>query len=155
MPVYRTLSKDHMHLYRHSTRCPSAMQMFLDENPRYWRFVPMTEEEATQRHQMLTTSSVDVKSSDIRDDGTVQLFMKNVPLPPKNYRFSPRQYHVQYTYFQAQRDLLMPSHHLDLYNARVIGVSKCAIVVFVLLMRIYMFSNPSARNRIDSTSSNC
>ncbi|CAF5220007.1 unnamed protein product, partial [Rotaria magnacalcarata] len=35
-------SKDHMKLYQHSVRCTVAMQIFLDANQQYWRFVPMT-----------------------------------------------------------------------------------------------------------------
>lgn len=75
----RILSKDHMHLYQHSTRCSSAVQMFVDENPIYWRFVLMTDNEANEMHQQITTSSVDVKPSDMRDDETVKLF---IPLKP-------------------------------------------------------------------------
>jgi hypothetical protein len=39
--ITRSLSKDSMALYKHSTHCSSAMQWFLDENPEYWPFVPI------------------------------------------------------------------------------------------------------------------
>ena len=46
-----------MLLYRHSTECPAAIQMFLDQNPRYWRFVPMSDEEASRPEQTIHTSN--------------------------------------------------------------------------------------------------
>ncbi|CAF5146084.1 unnamed protein product, partial [Rotaria sp. Silwood1] len=45
------LAKDRMKLYQHSTQCPVAMQIFLDANPQYWRFVPMPLEEAERPEQ--------------------------------------------------------------------------------------------------------
>jgi hypothetical protein len=132
MSVFRTLAKDDMRLYRHSTKCPSAVQMFLDENPQYWRFVPMTTSEANQLEQNVTASTMDIKSvADIRIDEEIKLFIKNLPRPPSsvssNYQFSLRQYHLQYAYFRTKRDLVMPNLHLDLYNAKIIAVSKCCV----------------------------
>ena len=38
-----------MLLYKHSARCSSVIQIFLDCNPHYWCFVPMLKtEEQTQ-----------------------------------------------------------------------------------------------------------
>jgi hypothetical protein len=37
----RALVKDNMALYQHSAHCPSALQWFLDENPEYWPFIPI------------------------------------------------------------------------------------------------------------------
>ena len=48
---FRILRKDRMKLYQHSVRCPVAMQIFLDTNPQYWRFVPMTLEESEKPEQ--------------------------------------------------------------------------------------------------------
>ena len=56
-----------MLLYRHSTQCPAAIQMFLDENPRYWRFVPMTVEEASRPEQNIHASTMDFKPGDEHD----------------------------------------------------------------------------------------
>ena len=114
-----------MHLYRHSTECPSAIQIFLDENPHYWRFVPMSYEEANDAQQTITASTSDIKSKSVRDDEKIKLFIQNLPTPPTNYRFSQRQYHLQYAFFQAERDLKGPNSHLDLYNAKIIAVRKC------------------------------
>jgi hypothetical protein len=113
-----------MHLYRHSTECPSAIQMFLDENPRYWRFVPMTNDEANQHGQIIAASTLDMKMIDIRPHHEIIQYLDDLPPSPPNYQFSKRQYHQQYAFFQSKRDFVMPNMHLDLYNARVIAVSK-------------------------------
>jgi hypothetical protein len=129
--IFSTRTKDDMHLYRHSTECPSAIQMFLDENPKYWRFVPMSNEEANQTEQNVTVSTMDIKSTEVHEDEKVKAFIANLPTPPPNYRFSQRQYHQQYAYFQPKRNLLMPNLHLDLYNAKIVAVSKCYTYGFV------------------------
>ncbi len=122
--IFRTLSKDDMYLYRHSTECQSAIQMFLDENPRYWRFVPMTNEEANQPEQNVLLSTMDIKFTDVQDDNKIKLFIQNLPAAPPNFRFSARQYHLQYAFFKSRRYLEMPNTHLDLYNAKIIAVCK-------------------------------
>jgi hypothetical protein len=114
-----------MHLYRHSTECPKAIQIFLNENPQYWRFVPMSNEEANDESQNINASSMDIKSKDIRDDEDIKFLIQNLPIPPSNYRFSTRQYHLQYAYFHIKRDIRKgPNEHLDLYNAKIIAVCK-------------------------------
>ncbi len=114
-----------MHLYRHSVECQSAIQMFLDENPRYWRFVPMSNEDADQPEQNILTSTMDMKSTDVQNDDEIKLFIQNLPAPPPNYRFSIRQYLLQYAYFKSRRNIeTMPNQHLDLYNAKIIAVCK-------------------------------
>lgn len=131
--MFRTLSKDGMHLYRHSTRCRAAVQMFLDENPRYWRFVPMTDEEASQPHETILSASAEIQSSaDIRDDPLTKLFIENLPSAPTGYRYSQRQYHLQQVFFKSKRDLDVPNVHLDLYNAKIIAVRKCPSVWFFI-----------------------
>ncbi len=131
-----------MHLYRHSIECQSAIQMFLDENPRYWRFVPMTNEEADQAEENIVIATMDFKSTDIKDDEKIKLFIKNLPPPPPDYRFSMRQYYLQYAYFKSRRHESIPNEHLDLYNAKVIAVCKCFLLqksfskIFVLDHRL-------------------
>lgn len=116
-----------MLLYRHSTECPAAIQMFLDENPRYWRFVPMSNEEASRPEQAIHMSTMDLKGADVQDHHKIELFIRNVPAPPPNFRFSSRQYHLQYAFFKSQRNLDVPKVHLDLYNAKIVAVRKYSI----------------------------
>ena len=124
-----------MRLYRHSTECPTAIQIFLDENPQYWRFVPLLNDDADQMDRNPYIASRDVPHvDDLRNDKDVRELLANLPPPPTNYRFSQRQYHQQYSFFQARRELkAMPNMHLDLYNAKVIAVRKCVLRVICLL----------------------
>ena len=90
-----------MCLYRHSTRCPT-----------------------------MRASSRDLDTTaDVRDDALIQRFIGNLPVPPSKYKFSHRQYHQQYAFFQLKRELVMPNLHLDLYNAKIIAVRRCTILL--------------------------
>jgi hypothetical protein len=84
----------------------------------------MTNEEANQPEQSVLFSTVDVKFTDVQDENKIRLFIQNLPAPPANYRFSARQYHLQYAFFKSHRHLEMPNTHLDLYNAKIIAVCK-------------------------------
>ena len=42
--------KDRMHLYRHAARCPCAIQIFLNFNPVYERFVPLPVDQSVQQN---------------------------------------------------------------------------------------------------------
>ncbi|CAF1426396.1 unnamed protein product [Adineta steineri] len=119
-----TKSKDDMRLYRHSTECPSAIQMFLDENPIYWRFIPFSNDEVNQIDQSIAMASRDIlDKDDLRKDKEIQKMLTNLPAPPPNYGFSQRQYHQQYSFFQTRKDQkTLFNKELDLYNAKIIAV---------------------------------
>jgi hypothetical protein len=52
----RSLVKDGMVLYQHSAHCSSAMQWFLDENPDYWPFVPVEDnDDPNNEHEGMTS----------------------------------------------------------------------------------------------------
>lgn len=89
-----TSTDDHRSLYEHSARCPTALQLFLDYNPKYWCFVPM------------------IKNS------SKQSFSSTRPQAPYNYEFTPRQRQEQQLLFQQGRP--MTSNTLDLYQATVV-----------------------------------
>ena len=130
-----------MRLYRHSTLCGTAMQMFLDCNPQYWCCVPMKHIDAQNddciyqqihstinildahhRHENTIDHQPSINRANIRGDEEVQWYMDSLPLPPAGYRFSQRQQHQQYLFFKYNQDFIMPSSHLDLYNATIIFV---------------------------------
>lgn len=126
-----------MRLYRHSTLCGTAMQMFLDCNPQYWCCVPMkhTVAENDDRIYQQIPSTINIIANqssinrkNIRGDEEVQWYMYNLPLPPAGYRFSQRQQHQQYLFFKYNQDFIMPSSHLDLYNATIIFVCMYSTV---------------------------
>jgi hypothetical protein len=104
--------------------------MFLDENPRYWRFVPMSIEEAHGPMQNILTSTIEIKPTDIQEDDKIKTFIRNLPPPPspQDYVFSKRQYHTQYAYFKSRRYMDLPNAHLDLYNVKIIAVCKLLFV---------------------------
>ncbi|CAF4059990.1 unnamed protein product, partial [Rotaria magnacalcarata] len=117
-------TKDHMKLYQHSVRCRVAMQIFLDANPQYWRFIPMTLEEAEaleQRsiHGLGLPEELDWK---LRSREDCKLYVASVPKPPQDYIFSNRQQALQLLYFYKKRDKTLPNQSIDLYNATVVAI---------------------------------
>jgi hypothetical protein len=129
----RDLIKDGMLLYRHSARCSIAMQWFLDCNPHYWSFVPITKEQgelANQFYRLPASIPTDptsplVTQRSIRSDLDAGLFLTELPpLPSHNYTFSTRQCAEQFQIFKNERNLLLPNNNLDLYNAAIVAVCK-------------------------------
>lgn len=120
------LRKDRMRLYQHSARCPFAMQIFLDANPQYWRFIPMSIKESEQVEQQ-TIPQNSVLDMQVRTREECSLYVQSVPKPPSGFTFSNRQILLQTKYFQQKRDLNLPNSDIDLYNASVAAVRKSLI----------------------------
>ncbi|CAF3752400.1 unnamed protein product [Rotaria sp. Silwood1] len=118
------LVKDRMKLYQHSARCPVAMQIFLDANPQYWRFVPMTLEESQRPEQQIVQSLVisDELSHHLRTRRDCEICVEAVPKPSKGYTFSNRQIMLQTQYFHKLQDKTLPNQTIDLYNATIVAV---------------------------------
>lgn len=113
-----------MQLYQHSTQCPVAMQIFLDANPQYWRFIPMTNEEANVPEQQ-TDPSVVISNDiyyNIRSKDDCKTYVDSVPKPTQGYVFSNRQKLLQMYYFHEKRDTKLPKSDIDLYQATIIAV---------------------------------
>lgn len=122
---FRVLTKDSMLLYRHSTECLSAVQIFLDENPQYWCLVPMKKSKANQEELNIKYPIQNVAPKDKqRSDQEIRVFIENLPVSPPGYGFTKGQYDLQYVFFQNKQDLIMPNKHLDLYNAKIIAVCR-------------------------------
>ena len=122
----RISTKDHMKLYQHSVRCPVAMQIFLDANPQYWRFVPMTLEESERSEQRSIPSLTFTEELDwnLRSREDLVVYVEAVPKPPFGYTFSNRQIALQMFYFHKKRDRTLPNQDIDLYNATIVAVCK-------------------------------
>ena len=73
-----------MKLYQHSVRCPVAMQIFLDANPRYWRFIPMTLEESERPEQQAIEHLIisDELDWNLRSKEDCRMCVDTVPRPP-------------------------------------------------------------------------
>ncbi|CAF1247490.1 unnamed protein product [Rotaria sordida] len=117
-------SKHRMKLYQHSARCPVAMQFFLDANPQYWRFVPMTLEESTRPEQQMVTPYTfsEEFSWTIRSKEDTKVYVDAVPKPPKGLTFFNRQIMLQTRYFHKTRDRTLPNQDIDVYDATILAV---------------------------------
>ncbi|CAF3548004.1 unnamed protein product [Rotaria socialis] len=117
-------AKDHMKLYQHSVRCTVAMQIFLDANQQYWRFVPMTIEESERPEQRSVQgiSFTDELTWNLRQMEDCTKYVESVPKPSTGYIFSNRQVGLQLSYFNKKRDKDLPNQDIDLYNATIVAV---------------------------------
>ena len=124
MKTSEIIRKDRMKLYQHSARCSHAMQIFLDANPQYWRFIPMTIDESmkpeqTNIHRPVLSDEINMQYR-TKEDAIV--CMDAVPGPPTNYVFSNRQIVLQTQYFHQNRDKTLPNMNIDLFRATIIAV---------------------------------
>jgi len=115
-----------MKLYQHSVHCPVAMQLFLDANPQYWRFVPMTIKESERVEQKFIQSPhlSDEIDWNLRSKEDCFICVEAVPKSPTGYTFSNRQISLQTQYFHKKRDKILPNEDIDLYNATIVAVCK-------------------------------
>lgn len=129
-----------MKLYQHSVRCPVAMQIFLDVNPQYWRFVPMTfdESEQSEQKQISRTVVFDPSDSNSRTLDACRIYIEAVPKPPSGYTFSDRQILLQTEYFHQKRDQILPNENLDLYDATIVAVCKCFYMSLSIINFFYL-----------------
>ena len=124
MKTSEIIRKDRMRLYQHSARCSVAMQIFLDANPQYWRFVPMTVDESTKPEQHIIQRPVfsDEFQPHYRLKEEAVACLDGVPKAPPNFVFSNRQLVRQTQYFHQSRDKTLPDMNIDLYQATVIAL---------------------------------
>ena len=140
----RTLVKDRMLVYKHAARCPWTIQIFLNFNPVYECFIPMTITEAGQKnrkyvppsslvfHDVVNPTSIASKdreaivgSATTRSDEMVRSCMRNIPLVPPGYTFSTRQRIQQFQYFKAKHDIKIGQDPtIDLFNVAIIAVCE-------------------------------
>ncbi|CAF1203466.1 unnamed protein product [Adineta steineri] len=118
------VTKDRMKLYQHSARCSAAIQIFLDANRQYWRFIPMTCEEAqTSGEYMIKRRNLsDELDWNRRSKHDTSIYVEAVPQPPNGYIFSNRQVALQMEYFHYKKDINLPNLDIDLYNATIVAV---------------------------------
>ena len=116
-----------MKLYQHSARCPVAMQIFLDANPQYWSFTPMTIEESQQSEQQSIRHSIEFSDQldwNVCSKEDCRRYVEAVPKPPTGYIFSNQQILLQAQYFHRKRDKNLPNQDIDLYDATIVAVRK-------------------------------
>lgn len=106
------------------------MQLFLDANPQYWRFVPMSVEESQRpEQQYIPRNSISTDAhAQLRTQEDCSVCLRSVPKPPTGLTFSNRQIFLQAQYFQKKRDQILPNQDIDLYNASVVAVCRLSLV---------------------------
>lgn len=107
------LRKETMQLYQHTSQCSIAIQLFLDANPSYWPFIPMTTAEANQ-------ATTDIFYTNRNESLTK--FLNNIPVPPHGFKFSKRQIEQQSQWFQKNQMVTSINDHVNIYQAAIIAV---------------------------------
>ncbi|CAF1534303.1 unnamed protein product [Rotaria sordida] len=121
-----------MRLYQHSSRCPIALRLFLDCNPSYWCFIPLScDEQATENTVDLqgtsdtNSVSVPVIANGVVNNPRVIQYCIRVPSPPAAYVFSDGQLQQQHSFFEqmvASPIQQLPYVKIDLYRMAIIAV---------------------------------
>jgi len=90
-----------------------AMQIFLDANPQYWRFVPMSIEESQRPEQQSIQPPhlPDQLDWNLRSKEDCFIYLEAVPKPPTGYTFSNRQLLLQTQYLYDVSDRYMETEH--------------------------------------------
>ena len=123
-----------MRVYQHSARCPTALRTFLDCNPSYWCFIPMSWHDAEDQNivDIQEKSNQDPQMTYIIRMGVinnqrVSRYLDSVPLPPAVYAFSYRQRQKQRIFFEKFISLPhreRPYSTVNLYQYAIIAVRK-------------------------------
>jgi hypothetical protein len=133
-----------MIVYKHAARCPSSIQIFLNFNSTYSRFIPIPIREAERQNQnyIIPSSLVlfdmvniyAIGSADLehrpanvntRSDEAVRSCLRNIPPVPTGYAFSLQQRIQQFQYFKNKQDIKMkPNESLDIFNVAIIALCK-------------------------------
>ncbi|CAF3147141.1 unnamed protein product [Rotaria sp. Silwood2] len=149
-----------MHLYQHSARCPTVMQMFLNCYPHYWIFVPMSSrtsslqqlQQNTNYHQFATIAMTAATRSTVapRSDHEIRQCLQDVPLSPRGFQFSEQQRDAQTEFFKYKKDLQLPNLPLDLYDASIIAVlpEKSSPVLRQFIVSLFITHGETKLNSI-------
>jgi hypothetical protein len=123
----RTKANDTMWLYQHSTRCLTAIQLFLDCHPEYWCFIPMKSDEANRENNILTSTTKQLPSKPIANNTLIDA----IPKPPPGYTFSRRQIEQQSYFSLFMIDPMIPfTINVALYNMAIVAVRKFNFIHF-------------------------
>ncbi|CAF5175457.1 unnamed protein product, partial [Rotaria magnacalcarata] len=102
--------------FRYHKQNEAAIQMFLDSNPHYWRFFPMSIIEVDQNNNNYEMRNISTTMVD------VQNYLRNIPKPPFGYKFSKRQIEKQAEFFIMKLINQTINDRIDLFNTTIVAV---------------------------------
>ena len=122
-------NKEKILLYQYSIQYSRVIQLFLDKNPSYWPFVPMTIAEANQdnaiyqsmRARITTMAAIPANMFHFCQDVSTRNFLNNIPKPPPGYKFSNRQIEKQIKSFQMNKINEPFDDQVNIYHAEIIA----------------------------------
>ena len=114
------LNNDNMALYQHIRQCSAAIQLFLDSNPNYWRFVPMSIGEAEQED--INHRNFAFNTAIQNQDKNLMKWLDNTPKPAPNFRFSNRQIAKQVEFYKLKLGNNPINDRAYPYNAKIIAL---------------------------------
>ncbi|CAF1489062.1 unnamed protein product [Adineta steineri] len=125
-----TKMNDENWLYRHSARCPAVLELFLNNNPSYWCFVPvpMKLEIRSRIHTPSPPAPPVVVAAAPpytiqRQEELVQRLVDNVPKPLGYHEFTPEHVSEQKQFFKYCKDRNpINMHHLRFHQATIVAV---------------------------------
>ena len=148
-----------MRLYQHFTHCSKVLQLFLENNPIYWCFIPMKIEEAQfdDLSYLSVLSSSSSSSRNINDKeqnnkAIIDYYLANIPKPPIGYQFSKRQYDEQRSFFQTFNPELYRSHSIiDFYHATIVAVlpRSCSMMLRQMIEILFITHAETKLNSIN------
>ena len=121
-----------MRLYQHFAHCSKVLQLFLENNPIYWCFIPMKIEQAQFDGLSYLSTLSSINTNDEKQTNTmIDHCLANVPKPPIGYQFSKRPHDEQRYFFQTFSPEQYFSHSIIHFCHATIGDRSIRRIQFV------------------------
>ncbi|CAF2260387.1 unnamed protein product [Rotaria magnacalcarata] len=114
---------DSMWLYKHSTQCLPAIQLFLDCHPEFWCLIPMKSNEAQKENSTYTSTTILLPLKRTINNHDIKTIIDAIPKPPFGYNFSRRQIAEQFHLLLHMADINISSgNNVPLYKMAIVAV---------------------------------
>ena len=143
-----------MRLYQHFVHCSKVLQLFLENNPIYWCFIPMKIEQAQfdDLSYLSTLSSINTTNDDKQTNTMIDHCLANIPKSPIGYQFSKRQHDEQRHFFQMFNPEQYCSHSIiDFYHATIVAVlpKSCSMMLRQMIEILFVTHAETKLNSIN------
>ena len=143
-----------MRLYQHFAHCSKVLQLFLENNPIYWCFIPMKIEHVQfdDLSYLSTLSSINTTNDDKQTNTMIDHYLANVPKSPIGYQFSKRQHDEQRHFFQTFNPEQYCSHSIiDFYHATIVAVlpKSCSMMLPQMIEILFVTHAETKLNSIN------